>query len=110
MLRPEQLEEMLRLGRQALNQGAVGIGFGVQYLPGASREEVLRLFELCAEFRVPCHSHVRYLGPQPQDNNSLAGIEELIAAAAVCAGGFPDIRASSRGAFEPSESTISRSP
>ncbi len=80
---PEQLRTMLRLARQSLNAGAVGIGFGVQYVPGASREEVLRLFELAAEFGVPCHLHIRYLGPHPRDNNSLAAIEEVIAAAAV---------------------------
>ncbi len=79
----EQLTVMLQLARQGLNGGAVGIGFGVQYVPGASREEVLRLFELCAEFDVPCHLHVRYLGPHPGDNSSLAAIEEVIAAAAV---------------------------
>lgn len=78
-----QLATMLQLARQALNTGAVGIGFGVQYVPGASREEVLRLFQVCAEFDVPCHLHIRYLGPHPQDNNSLAAIEEVIAAAAV---------------------------
>ncbi len=79
----EQLTVMLQLARQGLNGGAVGIGFGVQYVPGASREEVLRLFEVCAEFNVPCHLHVRYLGPHPADNSSLAAIEEVIAAAAV---------------------------
>ena len=73
---PEQLTVMLRAARRGLNGGAVGIGFGVQYVPGASRDEVLRLFELCAEFAVPCHLHVRYLGPHPQDNNAIAAIEE----------------------------------
>lgn len=80
---PEQLEVMVRLARESLRQGAVGIGFGVQYVPGASREEVLRLFEVAAELGVPCHLHIRYLGPHPQDNNSLAAVEEVIAAAAV---------------------------
>lgn len=79
----EQVWEMVRMAKVAINQGAVGIGFGVQYVPGASREEVLRLFAVCAELRVPCHLHIRYLGPNPQDNNSLAAIEEVIAAAAV---------------------------
>lgn len=79
----EQLEQMLRLARQALDRGAVGIGFGVQYVPGASRLEVLRLFELCAEHDVPCHLHMRYLGPAPANNNSIAAIEEVVAGAAV---------------------------
>ena len=52
-------------------------------MPGATREEVLRLFELAVRKDVPCHLHVRYLGPHPPDNNSLAAIQEVIAAATV---------------------------
>jgi|TARA_B100001079_G_scaffold258501_1_gene256794 N-acyl-D-aspartate/D-glutamate deacylase len=80
---PDQLASMLKLGEEALDAGAVGIGFGVQYVPGATREEVLKLFELAASREVPCHLHVRYLGPNPPDNNSIAAIEEVIAGAAV---------------------------
>lgn len=80
---PEQLAEMVRLARQAIEAGAVGIGFGVAYVPGASREEVLRLFEVAAAEGVPCHLHIRHFGPVPPSNSSLAAVEEVIAAAAV---------------------------
>ena len=79
----EQLATMIRLAEEAIDAGALGIGFGVQYVPGATREEVLRLFELAVGKDVPCHLHVRYLGPHPPDNNSLAAIQEVIAAATV---------------------------
>ena len=79
----EQLATMIRLAEEAIDAGALGIGFGVQYVPGATREEVLRLFELAVRKDVPCHLHVRYLGPHPPDNNSLAAIQEVIAAATV---------------------------
>jgi len=79
----EQLAIMIRLAEEAIDAGALGIGFGVQYVPGATREEVLRLFELAVRKDVPCHLHVRYLGPHPPDNNSLAAIQEVIAAATV---------------------------
>ena len=79
----EQLATMIRLAEKAIDAGALGIGFGVQYVPGATREEVLRLFELAVRKDVPCHLHVRYLGPHPPDNNSLAAIQEVIAAATV---------------------------
>lgn len=79
----DQLSRMLVLAEEAIDAGAVGIGFGVQYVPGATREEVLRLFELAARKGVPCHLHVRYLGPYPPDNNSIAAIQEVIAGAAV---------------------------
>lgn len=80
---PEQLDIMLELARDALSLGAVGIGFGVAYVPGASREEVLRLFQVAAEAGVPCHLHIRHFGPVPPDNSSLDAVQEVIAAAAV---------------------------
>lgn len=80
---PEQLEMMLDLARDAIAMGAVGVGFGVAYVPGASREEVVRLFEVAAAEGVPCHLHIRHFGPAPPDNSSLDAVEEVIAAAAV---------------------------
>lgn len=80
---PEQLDMMLGLARDAIAMGAVGIGFGVAYVPGASREEVLRLFEVASAAGVPCHLHIRHFGPVPPDNSSLDAVEEVIAAAAV---------------------------
>ncbi len=77
----EQLSEMVRLARRAIMEGAVGIGFGVQYTPGASAEEVLALFRLGAEFGVPVHLHTRFLGPLPPEN-SVKGVQEVIADAA----------------------------
>jgi len=76
-----QIEEMVALARMAIQEGALGIGFGVQYVPGASEEEVLELFRVAAEMGVPCHVHIRYLGPKPPEND-LKGIQEVIADAA----------------------------
>jgi N-acyl-D-aspartate/D-glutamate deacylase len=80
---PGQVGRMVELARDALHAGAVGIGFGVAYVPGASRMEVLRLFELAAEEGVPAHLHIRHFGPVPASNSSLDAVEEVIAAATV---------------------------
>ena len=80
---PQQVESMVRLARGALTEGAVGIGFGVAYVPGASRLEVLKLFELGASEGVPSHLHIRHFGPVPASNSSLDAVEEVIAAATV---------------------------
>lgn len=77
-----QVEEMVALARSSLKRGAVGIGFGVAYVPGSSRLEVLRLFELAAEEDVPVHLHIRSFGPVPPENNGLAALQEVIANAA----------------------------
>lgn len=78
---PEQVERMVRLARRSIQEGAVGIGFGVQYVPGAHADEVLALFRVAAEMGVPCHLHTRYLGPVPPEND-IKGVQEVIADAA----------------------------
>lgn len=78
----EQMEEMKLLAAQAIRDGAVGIGFGINYAPGASYEEVLALFEVAAERGVPCHLHVRYKGSIFPET-IVAALQEVITAAAV---------------------------
>lgn len=79
---PEQVEHMRLLAAQAIREGAVGIGFGVNYVPGASYEEVLALFEVAAQHGVPCHLHVRYKGSVFPET-IVAALQEVITAAAV---------------------------
>ncbi len=78
---PSQIGEMVSLAKRAIREGAVGIGFGVQYVPGASAAEVFELFRVCAETGVPCHLHIRFLGPRPPENSAKA-VQEVIANAA----------------------------
>jgi len=78
----EQIRQMKALAAEAIRQGAVGIGFGVNYVPGASYEEVLGLFEIAAEHGVPCHLHVRYKGSVFPET-IVAALQEVITAAAV---------------------------
>ncbi|MBI4462270.1 MAG: amidohydrolase family protein [Acidobacteria bacterium] len=79
---PEQVDAMKQLAAQAIREGAVGIGFGVNYVPGASYEEVLALFEVAAAHGVPCHLHVRYKGSVFPET-IVAALQEVITAAAV---------------------------
>lgn len=78
---PEQIERMKELAAQAIRAGAVGIGFGINYTPGASYEEVFALFEVAARLGVPCHLHARYKGNIFPETMSLA-VQEIIAMAA----------------------------
>ncbi len=79
---PEQIRRMQELARIAIRQGAVGVGFGINYVPGASFEEVLALFQVAAEEGVPCHLHVRYKGSVFPET-IIAALQEVITAAAV---------------------------
>lgn len=55
--------------RRELDAGALGVGIGVAYIPGASGLEIYRLFEVCAERKVICFTHVR---------DALPGIQEVV--------------------------------
>ena len=60
---PEQLSAILSLLRQGLDQGALGIGMGIAYVPGATREEIFRVFELASARHTPIYVHLRSSGP-----------------------------------------------
>jgi dihydroorotase len=79
---PEQIEAMRPLAIQAIRDGAVGIGFGINYTPGASYEEIFALFEVAAAEGVPCHLHARYKGNVFPLTMSLATMEVVSMAAA----------------------------
>ncbi len=78
----EQIAAMRPLAVQAIRDGAVGIGFGINYTPGASYEEIFALFEIAAAEGVPCHLHVRYKGNVFPLTMSLATMEVISMAAA----------------------------
>ena len=78
----EQIERIVqRLGRE-LDAGALGIGMGIQYAPGASRLEVIDMFRLAASRHVPVFTHVRSFG-RLEPGSSIEAISEVIGAAAV---------------------------
>lgn len=78
----EQIIAMRPLAVQAIRDGAVGIGFGINYTPGASYEEVFALFQVAAAEGVPCHLHARYKGNVFPLTMSLATMEVVSMAAA----------------------------
>lgn len=55
----EEIPNMLMKIRLALEEGGLGIAMPVGYLPGASREEVFRVYQLAGELQVPIITHVR---------------------------------------------------
>jgi dihydroorotase len=78
---PAQLEELTDLLRQELQAGALGIGVGLQYVPGATREEIYRVMQVAAEAGVPVFCHVRYAGVK-EPTAAIQAVEEMIAGAA----------------------------
>ncbi len=82
----EEINQITRLIERGLERGALGVGFGLQYTPGASRSEVMDAFEMAARFGAPCVVHIRGMGDPPADlprTGAVEGLQEVIAAAAV---------------------------
>ena len=77
---PAEVREIREHVKQGLDDGALGIGFGINYLPNSSREEILDLFQLSADRKLPCFVHVRHGGPiEPGVEDA---VQEVIADAA----------------------------
>jgi dihydroorotase len=68
----EQIAAMEALLREGLAQGAVAMGFGTAYTPGASMAEIERLLRVAGAGGVSAHIHLR---------GGLTGLRETIAAA-----------------------------
>ncbi len=79
---PEQIAEIRRQIEHGLERGALAVGMGINYTEAASHEEILEVFRVAAKYHASVHVHLRYAGVQ-EPANGLAGIEEVIAAAAV---------------------------
>jgi len=77
---PEEQREILALVRRGLEEGALGIGLGIAYVPLASRAEILDLFRLAAEKNTALYVHVRNGGPV--EPGALDALQEVIADAA----------------------------
>lgn len=78
---PEELSHIAQGIDEGLNQGAVAVGLGVNYTEGASREEIVEMFRVAGRHHASVHVHVRYAGVL-EPNTGLAGLEEVIDAAA----------------------------
>jgi N-acyl-D-aspartate/D-glutamate deacylase len=48
---------------RGLREGGLGLGVAHQYYPGASREEIFRVFQMAQRWKVPIFTHVRSMGP-----------------------------------------------
>jgi N-acyl-D-aspartate/D-glutamate deacylase len=69
----EQRAAMERVLREGLAQGAVAVGFGSAYTPGAPMAEIEQMFRVAAESGASVHIHMR---------GGVGGLRETIAAAA----------------------------
>jgi N-acyl-D-aspartate/D-glutamate deacylase len=79
---PEQIAKMQERLRAELDAGALGIGMGIQYTPGATRLEVIDMFRVAAERKLPVYTHLRSFG-RIEPGSAIEALEEVIGASAI---------------------------
>ena len=80
-IEPTRLPQLEHLLDTALNEGALGIGMGINYTPAATRLEILRTFGVAARHHAPVFVHLRSAGLL-ENAGGIAGLQEVIADAA----------------------------
>jgi N-acyl-D-aspartate/D-glutamate deacylase len=79
---PEQIQQIQQRLRDQLDAGALGIGMGIEYVPGATRLEVIDMFRVAAERKLPVYTHMRSAG-HVEPGSAVQSTEEVIGAAAI---------------------------
>jgi N-acyl-D-aspartate/D-glutamate deacylase len=73
----EEFNQTLARITRGLDDGALGIGMGIAYLPFESRAEVFQIFQLAARRHVPIYVHMRNGGPV--EPGVIDALQEVIA-------------------------------
>ena len=79
---PEQIDRIKQRLQHELDAGALGIGMGIQYTPGATRFEVIDIFRFAAQHELPVYTHMRSFG-RKEPGSAIEAVEEVIGAAAI---------------------------
>jgi N-acyl-D-aspartate/D-glutamate deacylase len=79
---PEQIARIQQRLRDEFDAGALGVGMGIQYTPGATRLEVIDMFGTAAERKLPVYTHLRSFG-RSEPGSAIESLEEVIGAAAI---------------------------
>lgn len=77
-----EIAQMKVLVNKGLLEGGLGVGFGLEYQPAASRWEVLEMFRVAGQHKASCHVHARY-GTLIEELSVLQAIEEIMAASLI---------------------------
>ena len=77
----EEMQALVKLLQKGLEEGGLGIGLGITYVPGATHQEILHVFQAAAKSRVPVFVHLR--SPQGYSDKGVIGpFQEVISNAA----------------------------
>ncbi|MEM6681458.1 MAG: amidohydrolase family protein [Pseudomonadota bacterium] len=81
-LNSAELQKLRELTQSELNHGALGLGLGIEYVPGASRAEIYSIFVEASKVKAPVFVHVRRRPLDDAPGVPMAVAQEVIANAA----------------------------
>jgi N-acyl-D-aspartate/D-glutamate deacylase len=93
---PEELAEMTAEMERGFREGALAEGMGVNYTAAATHSEIVEMFRIAAKYGASVHVHLRYSGLK-EPTTGLAGLEEVVAAAAVTGAALHVVHITSMG-------------
>jgi N-acyl-D-aspartate/D-glutamate deacylase len=73
-----QIDKMANLIDEQLSKRALAVGFGFEYVPGSTRMEAMRMFEVASKWHASSHVHMRY-GTYDEEQSVFTAIEEVTA-------------------------------
>jgi dihydroorotase len=95
---PEERRQIYDLVRAGLDEGGLGIGMGIAYVPLSTRAEILELFGLAAERKTAIYVHMRNGGPV--EPGVIDALQEVIADAAATGASLHVVHITSMGLRE----------
>lgn len=98
----EQNSQIRQMVMRGLDAGAIGIGFGIAYVPGTRREEILDIFRIAADRGMTCFTHVRSHGAI-EPGSALESMQEVVADAAATGASLHIVHVTSTGLIQTPE-------
>lgn len=95
-LTAEQKQQLEAFINQGLDEGAIGIGFGIAYVPAATRGEILDLFRLSVDRKVTNYTHLRSHGAI-EPGSAIESVQEVLANAAATGASLHIVHITSTG-------------
>ena len=78
---PAEAQQITALINRGLQRGALAVGMGINYTPGATHAEIMDVFKVAATHGASIHVHLRYNGLL-EPTTGLAALQEVVADAA----------------------------
>jgi cytosine/adenosine deaminase-related metal-dependent hydrolase len=92
----DEIQTLVRHVASGLQEGALGVGMGLAYVPGAGRDEIFRVFEEAARAGVPVFVHIRHAALSV-NQGTLDATQEVIANAAASGAALHIVHVTSTG-------------